>query len=97
MHDDAPVTFFKRGAQPTRCHISREVGWTRRTRCLASTFAGSQPLGFFASDHLKSVVYETSVDTPEDLIARIVIVAADINATHGIFELVWKSFYDCVM
>ncbi|GBM48845.1 hypothetical protein AVEN_21625-1 [Araneus ventricosus] len=68
-------------------------GWTRGTHCLPSTFARSNPCDFFLWGHLKLLVYATSVDnTPENLIAQIVVAAADIKSISGIFEHVRESF-----
>ncbi|GBM06815.1 hypothetical protein AVEN_173577-1 [Araneus ventricosus] len=48
------------------------------------------PLGFFFWGHTKSLVYETPVDSAEDLVARIVV--DKINTTPGILERVRQSF-----
>ncbi|GBM17292.1 hypothetical protein AVEN_237281-1 [Araneus ventricosus] len=72
--------------------MPREVDWTRGTHCLASTVAGSNPYDFFFWSHLKLLVYVTPADTPEDLISRIVVAAADIKVIPGIFERVRESF-----
>ncbi|GBM80600.1 hypothetical protein AVEN_151507-1 [Araneus ventricosus] len=50
------------------------------------------PCDFFLWGHLKLLVYMTPVGTPEDLKARIVVVAADIKSIPGIFERVRESF-----
>ncbi|GBO28604.1 hypothetical protein AVEN_260365-1 [Araneus ventricosus] len=71
--------------------IPKEVDWTRGTHCLASTFAGSNPCDFFLWGHLTLLIYGTPVDTPEDLIARIVVAAADIKSIPGISERVRES------
>ncbi|GBL82217.1 hypothetical protein AVEN_252404-1 [Araneus ventricosus] len=49
------------------------------------------PLDFFFWGHMKSLVYQTPVDSAEDLVARIVVAAHKIN-TPGIFERVCQSF-----
>ncbi|GBM73987.1 hypothetical protein AVEN_121795-1 [Araneus ventricosus] len=49
-------------------------------------------LYFFFPGHLKSLVYETSVETPEDLIARIVTTSTGIQETPVSFERVSQSF-----
>ncbi|GBM29915.1 hypothetical protein AVEN_111224-1 [Araneus ventricosus] len=41
---------------------------------------------------MKSLVYETPVDSAEDLVATIVVAADKINTTPGIFERVRQSF-----
>lgn len=46
-------------------------------------------------DHLKLVVYQTLVDTPEDILAWIVVAAANTDATPDIIERVWKYFIRC--
>ncbi|GBO01650.1 hypothetical protein AVEN_273261-1 [Araneus ventricosus] len=50
------------------------------------------PCDFFLWGHLKSLVYATPVDSPEVLIARIVVAAADIKSMPGISERVRESF-----
>ncbi|GBL85612.1 hypothetical protein AVEN_193082-1 [Araneus ventricosus] len=67
--------------------IPKEVDWTRRTHCLASTFVESNPCDFFQWGHLKLLACATPMDTPEDLIiARIVVAVADIKSIPGTFE-----------
>ncbi|GBN03622.1 hypothetical protein AVEN_206132-1 [Araneus ventricosus] len=63
-----------------------------RTCGLASSLTRPQPTGLFFWGHMKSLVYETSVDSAEDLVARIVVAADKINTTPGIFERVRQSF-----
>ncbi|GBM48938.1 hypothetical protein AVEN_18436-1 [Araneus ventricosus] len=46
----------------------------------------------FLWGHFKLLVYATPMDTPGDLIARIIVAAADINSIPGIFECVRESF-----
>ncbi|GBN38391.1 hypothetical protein AVEN_113154-1 [Araneus ventricosus] len=41
---------------------------------------------------MKSLTYETTVDSAEDLVVRIVVAADKINTTPGIFEKVRQSF-----
>ncbi|GBM65215.1 hypothetical protein AVEN_65666-1 [Araneus ventricosus] len=86
-----------RGSTSRKTHgIPKEVDCTRGTNCLATKFAGSNPCDFFLWGHLKLLVYGTPVDTPEDLIARIVVAAADSKSIPGIFESVRESFsYRC--
>ncbi|GBN79146.1 hypothetical protein AVEN_272646-1 [Araneus ventricosus] len=50
------------------------------------------PLDFFFWVRMKSLVYEASVDSTEDLVARIAVDADKINTTPGIFERVRQSF-----
>lgn len=42
-------------------------------------------------DHLKLFIYQTPVDTLEDLTAWIVITSADIANILGMFEWIWQS------
>ena len=42
-------------------------------------------LDFFLWGYMKSMVYETDIDSEEDLVARIVSTAAEIRETPGIF------------
>ena len=60
------------------------VNWPARSPDLT-------PLDFFLWGHMKSVVYETTVDSEEDLIARIVVAAGDIAEKREVFERVWES------
>ncbi|GBL75441.1 hypothetical protein AVEN_63959-1 [Araneus ventricosus] len=50
------------------------------------------PLDFFFWSHMKSLVYETSVDSAEDLVARTIAAGDKINATPGIFARLLQSF-----
>lgn len=92
MHDGAPAHFaitvrnFLNATYPARW-IGRggPVAWPPRSPDL-------NPLDFFFWGHMKSLVYETPVDSAEDLVARIVVAADHINTTPGIFERVRQSF-----
>ncbi|GBM45707.1 hypothetical protein AVEN_14150-1 [Araneus ventricosus] len=92
MHDGAPAHFsstvrkFLNAAFPTRW-IERggPVAWPPRSPDL-------NPLDFFFWEHMKSLVYETPVNSAEDLVARIVVAADKINTTPGIFDRVRQLF-----
>ena len=91
MHDGAPAHFsiavrnHPNSTYSGRC-IGRSgpVAWPARSPDL-------NPLDFFFWGHLKSLVYDMPVDTPEDLIARIVVAAGDIPSHIGVFQLVRES------
>ena len=48
-------------------------------------------LDFFFWGYMKSMVYETDIDSEEDLAARIVSAAAEVRETPGIFGRVRQS------
>ena len=48
-------------------------------------------LDFFLQGFMKSIVYETGIDSEEDFVARIVNAAAQIRETPGIFGRVRQS------
>ena len=48
-------------------------------------------LHFFLWEHIKQLVYETVVETEEDLVARITVAAGTIADMPGIFERTRKS------
>lgn len=50
-------------------------------------------LDYFLWGHLKHLVYETPVDSDEDLVARISVAAAGVRETPGIFERVRQSLH----
>lgn len=60
------------------------VAWPARSPDLSS-------IDFFLWGHLKALVYETPIDSDEDLIARLSIAAATVRETPGIFEKVRQS------
>lgn len=47
---------------------------------------------FLLVKHVKALVYDTSVDSTEDLMARILSAADKKNMTLGIFEVLPQSF-----
>lgn len=91
MHDGAPahitanVRHFLDARYPQRW-IGRggPVKWPARSPDL-------NPLDFFFWGHMKSLIYESPVNSAEDLVARIVVAADKINATPGVFERVRQS------
>ncbi|GBM21927.1 hypothetical protein AVEN_187931-1 [Araneus ventricosus] len=60
---------------------------------LGLLLTGPQPTGLFLLGHMKSLVYETPVDSGEDLVERIVVAPDKINTTPGIFESMSQSFF----
>ncbi|GBN40441.1 hypothetical protein AVEN_125888-1 [Araneus ventricosus] len=71
-----PVRWIGRGGS---------VAWPLRSPYL-------NPLDFFFWGHTKSLVYETPVDSAEDLVARIVDTVDKINTPPGIFQKMRQSF-----
>ncbi|GBN42518.1 hypothetical protein AVEN_208829-1 [Araneus ventricosus] len=63
----------------------RPVAWPSRSPNL-------NPLNFFLLGHMKSLMYETPVDSVEDVVARIIVTADKINTPPEIFERVHQSF-----
>lgn len=62
------------------------VPWPPRSPDLSS-------LDYFLWGHLKHLVYETPVDSDEDLVARISVAAACVREIPGIFERVRQSLH----
>ncbi|GBO37895.1 hypothetical protein AVEN_81984-1 [Araneus ventricosus] len=62
------------------------VAWPPRSSDL-------NPLDFFFWEHMKSLVYEMPVDSAEDLVARIVVVADKINTTPEILRGCASHFF----
>lgn len=91
MHDGAPAHFARtvrdtlNTAFPGRW-IGRggPVAWPARSPDL-------NPLDFFVWGHLQSLVYETPVDTADDLVARIAVAAGAIQDTPDVFHRVRES------
>ena len=52
----------------------------------------SHSYGFLIWGEMKCLVYETAIDTPEELVARVAEAAAIIRETPGCFERVRQSF-----
>jgi hypothetical protein len=61
------------------------VEWPARSPDLA-------PLDYFFWGHVKSLVYETPVDTPEELLARILAASDVVRETPGILERTRQNF-----
>lgn len=91
QHDGAPPHF----ALDVRNHLNRRFGqrwigrggpipWPPRSPDL-------NPLDFFLWGHMKSLVYETPVDTVEDLVARVLTAAQEIQQTQGVMERVYQN------
>ncbi|GBM63259.1 hypothetical protein AVEN_110944-1 [Araneus ventricosus] len=92
-HPDRHVMLFQHTCPaPLECHISRTMDRTWRTCVLASSLTGHRTKGLFLLGHMKSLLYETPVDSAEDLVARIAVAADKNNTTPGIFGRVRQSF-----
>ncbi|GBL77704.1 hypothetical protein AVEN_152923-1 [Araneus ventricosus] len=92
MHDVAPAQFSLEVHNHLNVTYSRK--WIGRTAPVAwpPRSPDINPCDFFIWGHFKSLVYATPVNTPEDLIARIIVAEADIKSIPGIFERVRESF-----
>ena len=91
QHDGAPAHFFNASRQildnnfPNRW-IGRggPVAWPPRSPDLT-------PLDYFFWGHMKSLVYETPVESEMDLLARIAAAAGDISDDHRMVAKVHHS------
>ena len=63
----------------------------RRFDCTAYTIAGFNATRFFLWGHMKSLVYQTSVDTVEDLLARVLGSAQEIQQTPGVMTRLYQN------
>lgn len=93
QHDGAPAHF----STDVRTYLDATFGarwigrggpvaWPPRSPDLSS-------LDFFLWGYLKSIVYETPLDSDEDLVARLSEAAARVREIPGIFERVRQSFH----
>ena len=91
QHDGAPAHF----SLAVRDYLNEQFGdrwigregpvtWPPRSPDLT-------PLDFFLWGYMKSLVYETPVESEEDLLARIMAAAQEIQETPGIFERVYEN------
>ncbi|GBN59340.1 hypothetical protein AVEN_272161-1 [Araneus ventricosus] len=63
-------------------------GWAHTLDC---TLTRSLQSGLFPVGHFKSLVYESSIDSDEDLVARISVAAGAVREMLGVFEKVRRS------
>lgn len=91
QHDGAPAHF----STHVRAHLQATFpgGWIGRGGPIAwpPRSPDLSPVDFFLWGFLKGLVYETPVETPEDLVGRIVEAAGCVRDTPGIFEKVRNS------
>lgn len=91
QHDGASAHF----AHAVRMHLDATFGenWIGRNGPVAwpARSPDLTPIDFFFWGHLKSVVYETPVETDEELIARIMAASDAISTLPGVFERVRQS------
>ena len=59
--------------------------------CMAYTIAGFNALDIFLWGHMKSLLYQTSVDTVENLLAQVLGTAQEIQKTPGVMEPVYQN------
>ncbi|KAJ4430775.1 hypothetical protein ANN_19366 [Periplaneta americana] len=84
QHDGAPPHF----SLAVREHLDRrfEQRWIGRGGPIARPPRSPDltPLDFFLWGRMKSLVYETPIETAEDLVARVVVAAGEIADTPGV-------------
>lgn len=89
QHDGAPAHF----SVAVRAHLNETFGgrWIGRGGPVAwpPRSPDLTPLDFFLWGHMKSLVYETPVDSEEQLVARILAAAQDVQNRPGIFERIY--------
>jgi hypothetical protein len=91
QHDGAPAHFLNEVREDLNARFPHRwigrggpVSWPPRSPDLT-------PLDFFFWGHMKSLVYDTPVESEEELVARIAVASGDIAAMPGIFERVRQS------
>ena len=100
QHDGAPPHF----GNAVRGHLTATSGARWIGRSGPTVWPARSPdltcLDFFLWGYMKSMVYETDVDSEEDLVARIVSAAGRIRETPGIFgrvrEIKARRFTVCL-
>ena len=63
----------------------------RRPDCVAYTLARFNATQFFLWGHMKYLVYQTPVDTVENLLARVLGAAQGIQQITGVMERVYQN------
>ena len=71
QHDGAPACF------------PQSLDWEGWSSTVATTFSRSHSYGFLYLGEMKCLVYETQIDTPEELVARVAEAAAIIRDTQS--------------
>ncbi|KAJ4437211.1 hypothetical protein ANN_17346 [Periplaneta americana] len=69
-----------------KCYIPRSLDWQGFAGTVATSIIGPNPLDFFLWGDMKRLVYETPIDTAEDLVALVVEAAHVIRDNVGLFE-----------
>ncbi|KAJ4431141.1 hypothetical protein ANN_19736 [Periplaneta americana] len=69
-----------------KCYIPRSLDWQGWAGTVATSITGPNPLDFFLWGDMKRLVYETPIDTAEDLVARVVEAAHVIRDNVGLLE-----------
>jgi len=91
QHDGAPPHF----SLDVRRHLNRRFGqrWIGRGGPTAwpPRSPDLTPLDFFLWGRMKSLIYETPVETEEDLLARVLVDAQQIDETPGVMERVYQN------
>ena len=92
QHDGAPAHSDRNACQ----HLHETFGsrWIRRNGPIAwpARSPDQTPLDFFLWGHIKTLVYETPVETEMELIGRVVAAAGDIAENHPMMPRVQQSF-----
>ena len=76
QHDEAPAHFVL----DVREYLNNVEGWSST---VATTFSRSHSYGFLYLGEMKYLVYETPIDTPEELVARVAEATTIIRKTQS--------------
>lgn len=91
QHDGAPAHF----SLVVQDHLNQQFGvrWIGRGGPIAwpPRSPDMTPLDFYLWGHMKSLVYETPVESEEDLVARILAAAQEIETTPGTFDRMYTN------
>ncbi|KAJ4452091.1 hypothetical protein ANN_03607 [Periplaneta americana] len=72
--------------EPPKCYIPRSLDWQGWAGTVATSITGPNPTGFLLWGDVKRFVYETPIDTAEDLVALVVEAEHVIRDNVGLFE-----------
>ena len=81
-------TFFYCSMQPPQFHISRQMDRLDAVDLLLGLHALRTSIHWTSilGGHFKSLVYETPMDTPEDVLVRIVVAAGNVPWSIDVFQ-----------
>ncbi|KAJ4436380.1 hypothetical protein ANN_19012 [Periplaneta americana] len=72
--------------EPPKRYIPRSLDWQGSAGTVATSITGPNPTGFLYVGRREIFLYETPIDTAEDLVARVVEAAHVIRDNVGLFE-----------